>query len=188
MADLSGLLGFALLGVLVARGQGSKPTGRDFCLALDAALQRVVPGLDTAARLVVVAHWGLESGFGEKGKAYQRGWNGANLTAGSAWKGDKWTDVNGDTDGAGNSINQVWRIYPDLDSAVADYWSFLGPSENRGRYLVARFELQDGNGESFARELGAAGYYQLNPDEYVRRFTGAWRRAVQLFGTNGGNA
>lgn len=75
--------------------------------------------LESSQRLVV-AHWALESGFGEA-RAAKQGFNLANLTAGSAWTGPKWTDIGGDVDGRGRKINQEWRMYPDVRAFAHDY-------------------------------------------------------------------
>ena len=144
----------------------------DFALALELSSARVLPSLSKSARALLVAHGAFESGFGN-GRAARAGFNVFNLTAGSAWQGAKWTDVGGDTeyDAAGNvtTITQVWRAYGSLDEAVADYWSFLGPSQNRGRYVTARAALERGDLQAFCSELYRAGYFTLPVASYAQR-------------------
>lgn len=133
----------------------------------------VLPFLgETAARLVV-AHCALESGWG-KSRAAARGFNLTNLTAGSAWIGPKWVDVGGDVDAKGQPITQTWRIYPTVNAFLVDYWRFLGPIQNSGRYALARNALERGDLDSFPRLLYSAGYYTLAPAEYAKRLHAAF--------------
>ena len=143
-------------------------TPQQFTEMLDTAVRQALPDLPEAGRQLLVAHGAYESGWG-RCNAFTRGRNFGNITAGSQWTGAKWTDPGGDTDGKGNKITQTWRAYPDLQSAVQDYWSFLGPQQNGGRYVKARLELE---GEArpgiFAAYLGKAGYFALNPVTYAQ--------------------
>lgn len=149
------------------------------------AVAAELPHLTPAAKALVVAHAAYESGFGAA-KAARRGFNVFNITAGSAWRGDAWDDVGGDTeyDGAGNvtRITQRWRIYADLRAAVRDYWSFLGPTANRGRYVRARAQLEAGNAAAFAQELYAAGYFTLQPSKYAAQLGGVLDTVTTLLG------
>ena len=153
--------------------EGGAPMSRaEWCSYLELASARTIPNLSKSARDLLVAHGAFESGFGVA-RAAKAGNNVFNLTAGSAWTGDRWTDVGGDTeyDSQGNvrRIDQVWRKYATIDQAVADYWSFLGPSQNRGRYVAARGRLSAGDLPGFCRELYAAGYFTLPVATYTAR-------------------
>lgn len=143
---------------------------KQWCHDLHREIFERLPFLSGAATNLVVAHCALESGYGSA-RAAQRGHNLANLTAGPYWLGGKWIDPGGDTDGEGNRITQVWRIYDSVSEFLVDYWRFIGPAANGGRYVDARNELERGHCEPFARLLGKAGYYGLAPDEYARRLT-----------------
>jgi flagellum-specific peptidoglycan hydrolase FlgJ len=145
-----------------------EPMKAAWLLTLRDAVAKELPQLKDSARALLLAHAALESGWG-RAKAWRHGYNFGNITAGKAWKGAKWTDVDGDTDAKGNPITQVWRAYSSLESAVADYWNFLGPDQNRGRYVKARACLEDADAINFARELHKAGYYELAEVEYARR-------------------
>lgn len=134
--------------------------------ALLDSVERKLPMLSYQAALLVVAHAAHESGFG-RCNAWKRGFNAWNLTAGPAWTGAKWTEVNGDTDGKGNPITQTWRAYGSMDDAVADYWLFLGPTANRGRYVRARDALSHVDVNAFVRELHNAGFFTANPVGYL---------------------
>ena len=141
------------------------------------AIRREVRGvlsfLGEEATRLVVAHLALESGFGQA-RAAMRGLNLGNLTAGSAWQGGRWTDEGGDVNGAGVRITQVWRTYGSVSAFLADYWAFLGPAANTGRYVLARNALERGRLDDFARLLYSAGYYELAPEEYARRLHAAF--------------
>ena len=141
---------------------------RDWCLRIHGEIFSALPFLSLSSTQLVLAHLALESGYGTA-RAAQRGHNLGNITAGPYWLGPKWTDVGGDTDKAGARITQTWRIYDSVSEFLVDYWRFLGPVANGGRYLEARNELESGHGAHFARGLGKAGYYELDPDEYTRR-------------------
>lgn len=148
------------------------------------AIAAELPGLPLASRMIVLAHAVYESGWGTA-RAAVRGFNVFNITAGSAWRGPSWSDVGGDLeyDAAGNvtRITQQWRIYGSLREAVRDYWTFLGPTANRGRYVKARAQLELGSVTGFARELHAAGYYTLPPDRYAAQLSAVLdtvRRAI----------
>lgn len=137
-----------------------------WCKKLYEVVSAELPQIPTLSRLIIVAQAAYESGYG-KAKAAQRGNNFFNITAGSAWKGEKWTDVGGDTDGKGNRITQVWRIYPNVNAGVQDFWSFIGPGQNRGRYVKAQQALLNGDLPGFIYGLHEGGYFTLNPAEYL---------------------
>lgn len=140
----------------------------DWALRVHREVFETLPFLSGSATDLMVAHLALESGFGTA-RAAVRGHNLGNLTAGAYWLGEKWVDVGGDTDGKGDRITQTWRIYSSTAEFLIDYWRFLGPAANHGRYVNARNALERGVAELFARLLGTHGYYELAPDEYARR-------------------
>jgi len=139
-----------------------------WCLRIHGEIFTTLPFISISSTHLVLAHLALESGYGTA-KAARRGSNLGNITSGPYWLGPKWTDIGGDTDKDGARITQTWRIYDTTSEFLADYWRFLGPVANGGRYLEARNELERGHAEPFARLLGKARYYELDPDEYVRR-------------------
>lgn len=141
---------------------------KQWCHDLHREVFATLPFLSGAATNLVVAHCALESGYGTA-RAAVHGFNLANLTAGAYWLGEKWTDVGGDTDRKGSKITQTWRIYSSVAEFLVDYWRFLGPAANVGRYVDARNALERGVADAFARHLGKSGYYELAPDEYTRR-------------------
>jgi flagellum-specific peptidoglycan hydrolase FlgJ len=145
-----------------------EPPKAAWLLTMEAAVEKELPQLKPSARALLLAHAALESGWGGA-RAWRRGFNFGNITAGKAWQGAKWTDVGGDVDGKGNPITQVWRAYSTVEDAIADYWDFLGPNQNRGRYVKARACLEQGDAINFALELHKAGYYELAAPEYARR-------------------
>jgi hypothetical protein len=124
--------------------------------------------LSPAAAELVVSHLALESGFGGA-KAAVHGRNLGNLTAGTWWTGPKWKDEGGDRDARGEPIDQWWRIYPTVSDFLCDYWNFLGPTQNHGRYTVSRNHLERGLLGDFATTLRFAGYYELGCDLYTQR-------------------
>lgn len=132
----------------------------------------MLPFLTERAVRLTLAHLALESGFGVS-RAARRGNNLGNITAGPAWTGERWTDVGGDVDAKGQPITQTWRIYPSVSEFLVDYWRFLGPASNSGRYALARNALERGDFDAFPRLLYSAGYYTLAPAEYTRRLHGA---------------
>lgn len=140
---------------------------------LKAEVRGTLPFLSETAARLVVAHLALESGFGTS-RAAMRGLNLGNLTAGSAWQGGRWTDEGGDVNGAGVKITQVWRTYGSIPAFLADYWTFLGPAANTGRYVLARNALERSNLDDFCRLLYSAGYYELAPTEYAKRLHAAY--------------
>lgn len=142
-----------------------------WCKKVYAAVDAQLPTIPSLSKLIIVAHAAYESGYG-KAKAAQRGNNLFNITAGSQWKGDKWVDVGGDTDGKGNKITQTWRIYPTVNAGIADYWSFLGPAQNGGRYVKAQAALIAGDLPGFVNALYAAGYFTLDPSQYLASMSG----------------
>lgn len=138
-----------------------------------------VPNLSVRTRLMMVAHAAYESGWGQKSSAMKAGTNNLwNITAGPAWKGP--TSAGGDTDGAGKPIVQQWRVYPSYRAAIQDYWSFLGPDQNGGRYVKARAALEDGDLQGFARELYSAGYFTLSPGAYASALAGVYGSVSDL--------
>lgn len=145
-----------------------EPARAAWLLSLRDVVVGALPDLKESAVDLLLAHAALESGWGTS-RAFRRGLNFANLTAGPAWKGAKWVDVGGDKNAAGEPITQTWRCYCTLDEAVRDYWTFLGPVANAGRYLKARGCLEDANAIDFATELHRAGYYELATQEYAHR-------------------
>lgn len=136
----------------------------------NAIVQSLSPLLPEGQRLIV-AHGAFESGWG-KSKAFTRGYNFGNLTAGKFWQGKKWVDRGGDTeydkDGKVRTISQEWRIYSDLDDAIIDYWEFLG----RPRYVKARDFLAKGDAFNFCVELSKGGYYTLPCAKYFEGLNG----------------
>lgn len=177
----AGTAAVALGAALLAKSTGpGAPTDRGaWVREVRDALALEVPSLTSDARALAVAHAALESGWGTA-RAARRGFNIWNITAGSAWGGDSWVDVGGDTDGAGNRITQAWRIYASLQDAARDYWSFLGPAQNRGRYVAARAALAWADLPRLCTELYAAGYFTLAPATYTARLT-AVRADVRAF-------
>lgn len=139
-----------------------------WCHKIHGEIFETLPFLSYSATNLVLAHLALESGYGTA-KAARRGNNLGNITAGPYWLGERWVDFGGDTDGKGARITQTWRIYDSTREFLVDYWRFLGPSANVGRYVDARNTLERGVADAFARILGRAGYYELAPDEYTRR-------------------
>ena len=141
---------------------------RDWTLATYGEVRATLPFLTDAAAELVVAHLALESGFGGA-KAAVHGKNLGNLTAGSSWTGPKWLDQRGDRNAKGEPIDQWWRIYPTVRDFLVDYWRFLGPTENHGRYTISRNHLERGRLGDFATTLRFAGYYELSGDLYTQR-------------------
>lgn len=159
-------------------------TNQQFVQLIDGAVRAELPQLVPASRLLVVAHACLESGWGHA-RAFLRGYNAFNLTAGPAWRGAEWTDVDGDTDGpTGKKITQVWRAYSSINDAVRDYWSFLGLDQNGGRYTKARAQLESAepNVGEFAALLWKAGYFTANPLTYAQDLTKIRIAVAKLLG------
>ena len=155
-----------------------EPHKAAWLLTLDEDVKRVLPQLKESARHLLLAHAALESGWGQA-KAWRHGFNFGNITAGPSWQGAKWTDVGGDEDAAGNKITQVWRAYSTIDAAIKDYWDFLGPNQNRGRYLHARDFLANGAVLDFAAELHKARYYELDPRKYAKFLAGVLQTVIR---------
>lgn len=165
-----------------------------------------IPGISAAGRVLLVAHAAYESGWGQVATAARLANNIFNITAGSAWKGTKLVEKNADWEyplGAATTapqppppattpwqkdakgrwrrrIDQVWRKYPDYRAAILDYWDFLGPNQNGGRYVAARNALQAGNAAVFASELSKARYFTLPPAQYASE-VGAVMSTVSRF-------
>lgn len=155
---------------------------RDWCLRIHGEIFTTLPFLSGAATNLVLAHLALESGYGTA-RAAVRGHNLGNITTGPYWLGPRWVDVGGDTDGKGARITQTWRIYDSVHEFLADYWRFLGPVANGGRYVDARNALERGDSASFARLLGRAGYYELDPIEYSRRLLSVLGTVTRILST-----
>lgn len=146
------------------------------------------PDMSTVTKLIIIAHGAYESGWGQKAAIKQGAANNIfNITAGSVpsttyWDGQRLTVKNADRRYAAKGaaqpdaswlwdanfgqwyqlIDQVWRVYPDYGTALQDYYDFLGPSQNGGRYVTARAALDAGDVTGFATELGLHGYYDKN--------------------------
>lgn len=139
----------------------------------------VLPTLSVKARMLIVAHAAFESGYGQLSSAMKKGSNNLfNLTAGSSWLGP--TVAGGDSNAAGQPITQQWRVYPTYRASILDYWNFLGPNQNRGRYVAARNALQLGDVTQFAQQLYLAGYYELSPTLYASRLDGTFSAVSKL--------
>jgi hypothetical protein len=143
-------------------------TKLDWTKAIYGEVRATLGFLSPAAAELVVAHLALESGFGGA-KAAVHGRNLGNLTAGDSWTGPKWKDEGGDRNAKGELIDQWWRIYPTTRDFLVDYWTFLGPTANHGRYTVARNHLERGRLGDFSTTLRFAGYYELGADLYTQR-------------------
>lgn len=141
---------------------------RDWTLATYGEVRATLGFLSPEAAELVTSHLALESGFGGA-KAAVHGHNLGNLTAGSSWTGPKWLDQAGDRDAHGKSIDQWWRIYPTVRDFLVDYWAFLGPCQNHGRYVLSRNHLERARLGDFATTLRFAGYYELSGDLYTQR-------------------
>lgn len=137
---------------------------------LFAVVKQELPNIPDVSKLLIVAQAASESGWG-RGRAAVAGNNFWNMTAGSAWRGDKWTDVGGDVDAAGNKITQVWRKYPSVNAAVRDYWAFIGPTQNGGRYAKAQQALLAGDLPGFVYALHDGGYFEADPAVYTATMT-----------------
>lgn len=150
-----------------------------WCHRIHGEVFEALPFLSGTAVNLAVAHLALESGYGAA-RAAQRGHNLGNITAGPYWLGDKWVDVGGDTNGQGARITQTWRIYSSVAEFLIDYWRFLGPAANSGRYVLARNALERGELAQFSALLYRAGYFELAPDEYTRRLAAVSSRVIAL--------
>jgi len=158
-----------------------------------------IPGLSVKSRLIVLAHAAYESGWGQGNRAAREANNLFNVTAGSAWKGDTLLVPNADLSyntaecqrlgrpvqlqkngKMACRIDQVWRKYPSYREALVDYWDFLGPNQNKGRYVTARNALQAGDLTAFGNALYAAGYFTLPAAEYVKTMQGVFTSASKL--------
>lgn len=152
----------------------SDSTANSHVQALWDAAYRTLGGLTDQARALIVAHAVKESGWNGQGHAGRRGHGWWNITTGwkrpadggiSGWRSasgvEPWVEVGGDTD-HGQVITQEWRQYASDEEAIADYWFFLGPTANGGRYATARGYLEQGDATAFAQALGAAGYYDTS--------------------------
>lgn len=160
---------------------------------LKAAIDSELPNLSEDSKLIMLAQAISENGW-NVGRAAVNANNFWNITAGPAWSGAVWLDVNGDksytvetcqnqgrpmsySDSKGKAyckIDQKWRKYPTINAAVVDYWDFLGPNQNRGRYVTARKALEAGNVDLFVSELRKAGYYDAPLDDYRKLVFGVF--------------
>jgi len=156
----------------------SKP---DFAVRLFNSLRRT---LDIQPALLATAMGVYESGYGTS-SAFANGNNVFNITAGPAWRGATWVQLNADDeyDSAGNKkrITQTWRAYASLDESVDDYLSFLS-SQNGGRYKKAHAALLNGDAQDFVYELHDAKYFTLAPDKYYSGLSGALTTAKAMIG------
>ena len=80
-------------------------------------------------------------------------------------------------------VSQTWRAYSTVPDAIADYWAFLGPDFNRGRYVRARTALEAADLPLFSVELFKAGYYTLPAIKYVARLGDVSRKVVATLAT-----
>ena len=161
---MSALFGGAAALMLTSLGAGKDKA--KFATSLFELLTRQFPTLSVKARVLIIAHAAYESGWGLLSNARAQSNNIFNITAGPAWSG--LTAQGTDTDGAGKSIAQRWRVYPSLDAAVKDYWLFLGGS----RYLSARTELvNQADPTQFATLLRAGGYFTAPLSSYASTLT-----------------
>jgi len=166
----------------------------------------VLPGLDVKSRLLIVAHAAYETGWGGNSPARLAN-NIFNLTAESAWKGDVYRQANADVSyqpdvckrlgrpmtrqkngKLGCRIDQVWRKYPNYRAAIRDYWEFIGPNQNRGRYAPARAALERGDVAGFVRALafpadGSHGYFDpAIADEYASTLSAVFNTVCKYLG------
>ena len=135
--------------------------------AFDAEVSKSLP-LSESARWLLDAHATFESGWGAS-RAFRKGFNFANITAGPYWHGATFVDVGGDTEyKPGNptphTITQVWRVYPTLGDAIEDYWAFLGWP----RYVAARNCMEQGDVAGFVGALHDGGYFTEPPALYFQ--------------------
>lgn len=157
---------------------------------LYAVVSTELPALSMRAKLLMIAHAAYESGWGQKAAAALGTNNLWNITAGSQWKGATVVQPNGDLsfkveecERKGRPlvrqsngkmacrIDQTWRKYDSVNAAVKDYWDFLGPNQNAGRYSKARMALESGDVSAFGTRLYDAGYFTLDPIEYTKSMT-----------------
>jgi len=149
--------------------------------SLYAAIDSELPTLPRSSKLVILAQGISESGW-NVGRAAKNANNWWNVIAGTSWQGDVWVDVNGDKaytvetcrklnrtmsyeDSAGRKyckIDQMWRKYPTVNAAVADYWAVM----SQPRYAKAKAALIAGDTDTFVSELRAAGYYDAPLEDY----------------------
>lgn len=149
-----------------------------------------LPQLSTQSKALIIAHAAYESGWGQKAAAAKGTNNIFNITAGSSWRGDTYVHIGGDLSfnqaecarlkrimelqpngKMACRIDQVWRKYPTVNAAVRDYWDFLGPRQNQGRYVPARQALEAGDIPTFGQRLFAAGYFTLPAADYIASMT-----------------
>jgi len=135
-----------------------------------AVIDTELNNLPLLSKFIVLAQAVLESGYGQN-RAGKVGNNYFNITAGNSWKGEKWLCSGCDKDGRGNPIDQVWRKYSSVNAAVLDYWNFLGPNQNSGRYAVAQQALLLGNLPGFVHGLYRGGYFTSDPSQYLTSMT-----------------
>lgn len=144
----------------------------EWCKRVREAIDKHLSFLPPEAQKIVLTHAAYESGFG-MAKATKQGNNIFNITAGAGWTGHKWKDEGGDTvSGPGSrKIDQWWRIYPDLGTALQDYWMVLSYKKvipgHTACYYDARLKLIAGDLPGFVRGLADAGYFGLAPSAYL---------------------
>jgi hypothetical protein len=171
---------------------------------LFAVIGTELPQLSIRAKVLIVAHAAFESGWGQDGAA-KRGTNNIfNITAGGEWlKAKKPVLVVANADLSYDAkecarvgrpmsaqpngklackIDQTWRKYPTVNAAIQDYWDFLGPNQNGGRYLPARNALVAGDVTGFAQAAKAAGYFTLPVDEYSAQLAGMLASVAKRLG------
>jgi flagellum-specific peptidoglycan hydrolase FlgJ len=136
-------------------------TRQHFAVTMFDVVSRAFPFLSVKARLLIVAHAAHESGWGQLSNGRKVSNNVFNLTAGSSWKGP--TIGGTDVDANENPIAQNWRVYPSLDAAVADYWTFLGNFDPTAKSVL----LLSPGVVDFAHALKLGRYYEAPEASYA---------------------
>lgn len=140
-------------------------------------------GLSPDARLIAIAHAGVETAMGTTGSSRPRtSFNFWNITAGSQWFG--LTSAGKDTE-YGRSITQAWRVYTSPEEAASDYLHFLSATDRKMikqpdgssaradvSYADALERLMNGDAMGFAYTLHDAGYYTADPTDYYKMIEG----------------
>lgn len=203
----AGVLGVAFLATRKAAGVWTDTANRVGTLAskqawaqqLAAVVAVELPQLSEAARTLVVAHGGLESGWGTGPTLARGNHNVFNITAGRGYQGAVDVAANADRsyaasdcqaqgrpmayrDSAGRPycvVDQRWRAYTSGNEAVRDYWDFLNRQVG-GRYVRAAAALERADVLAFAGELGRAGYYTLPAGDYAKQLQGVYSTAQRF--------
>ena len=119
------------------------PVGEAWLRPFDAEVRLALPWLSTAARHLLDSHAALECGWGVA-SAWVRGLNFGNLTAGTSWRGAKWTEANADDeyalDGSVKRVSQTWRAYSTVPDAIAATGKCLYAQMQHTPSRGARFE------------------------------------------------